>query len=273
MSKSPIVHRSMAAVLATILKQYPIVSITGPRQSGKTTLCHLLGPEYRYVNMEIQENREFARKDPGQFLEKYQNGVILDEVQAAPELFPYLQYLTDKRQRKGEYILSGSQNFLLLEKISQSLAGRIAVFSLLPLSLKELSPYLTASQKRWEYLCFRGFYPRLFTHKKMDAGIFYKSYFQTYVQRDVIQIINVKDIKVFQQFIKLCANRAGTVLNANDIGGQLGVDSKTIARWLSALEASYIIYLLPAYYENLDKRILKKPKIYFYDTNKILIYR
>ncbi len=266
MSKSPIVHRNMAAILATVLKQYPIVSITGPRQSGKTTLCHLVGLGYKYVNLEIQENREFARKDPGQFLEQYQNGVILDEVQAVPELFPYLQYLTDKRKRKGEYILSGSQNFLLLEKISQSLAGRVAIFSLLPLSLKELSPYLTASQKKWEYLCFRGFYPRLFSDKKMNAGIFYKSYFQTYVQRDVRQIVNVKGIKVFQQFIKLCANRVGTVLNANEIGGQLGVDSKTIARWLSVLEASYIIYLLPAWYENLDKRILKKPKIYFYDT-------
>ncbi len=266
MSKSPIVQRSMAAVLATVLKQYPIVSITGPRQSGKTTLCHLLGPGYQYVNLEIQENREFASKDPGQFLEQYQDGVILDEVQAVPELFPYLQYLTDKRKRKGEYILSGSQNFLLLEKISQSLAGRVAIFSLLPLSIKELSPYLSASQRKWEYLCLRGFYPRLFAHKKMDAGIFYKSYFQTYVQRDIRQIINVKDLKVFQQFIKLCANRTGSVFNANDIGGQLGIDSKTVARWLSVLEASYIIYQLPAYYENLDKRILKKPKIYFYDT-------
>ena len=266
MSKSPIVHRSMSVVLATVLKQYPIVSITGPRQSGKTTLCHLVGHGYRYVNLEIQENREFARKDPGQFLEQYQNGVILDEVQAVPELFPYLQYLTDKRKRKGEYILSGSQNFLLLEKISQSLAGRVAVFSLLPLSLKELSPYLTVSQKRWEPLCLRGFYPRLFADKKMNAGIFYKSYFQTYVQRDVRQIINIKDSKAFQHFIKLCANRAGTVLNANEIGGQLGMDGKTVARWLSVLEASYIIYLMPAWYENLDKRILKKPKIYFYDT-------
>ncbi|MGB3007593.1 MAG: ATP-binding protein [Chitinophagaceae bacterium] len=266
MSKSPIVHRSMAAVLATVLKQYPIVSITGPRQSGKTTLCHLMGHGYKYVNLEIQENRQFASQDPGQFLEQYQNGVILDEVQAVPELFPYLQYLTDKRQRKGEYILSGSQNFLLLEKISQSLAGRVAVFSLLPFSLKELSPYLSASQKKWESLCLRGFYPRLFANRKMDAGIFYKSYFQTYIQRDVRQIISVKDNRLFQQFIRLCANRVGTILNANDIGVKLGIDGKTVTRWLSVLEASYIIYLLPAYYENLDKRVVKKPKIYFYDT-------
>jgi predicted AAA+ superfamily ATPase len=266
MSKSPIVHRDMAAVLATVLKQYPIVSLTGPRQSGKTTLAHLVGQGYKYVNMEILENRDFAIKDPGNFLERYQNGVILDEVQVVPELFPYLQYLTDKRQRKGEYILSGSQNFLLLEKISQSLAGRVAVFSLLPLSLKELKPYLRAPQKKWEQLCIRGFYPRLFVHKKMDIGIFYKSYIQTYVQRDVRQIINLKDLKTFREFIKLCANRTGTVLNINDISSKLGVENKTINRWLSVLEASYIIYLLPAYYENLDKRILKKPKIYFYDT-------
>ncbi len=266
MSKSPIVHRQMAAVLTTTLKQFPLVSITGPRQSGKTTLAHLAANGYQYLNMEIDENKIFAEKDPAGFLKKYDFKIILDEVQAVPNLFVHLQHHTDKQNKNGAYILSGSQNFLLMEKISQTLAGRIAIFSLLPFSLKEIGPYLKLNQKKWESLCLRGFYPRLFREKKMTASIFYNSYCKTYVERDVKQLLNVHNSRAFLQFLKLCAIRVGSNFNAQDIAVAIGVDNKTISSWIAVLEASYIIYLLPPYYNNFDKRIIKKPKIYFYDT-------
>ncbi len=266
MSKSPIVHRQMSLPLSKALKQFPIVSITGPRQSGKTTLAHLAANGYAYLNMEIDEHKHFAQKDPGGFLKKYDYKVILDEVQAVPTLFPYLQAHTDKQNKNGAYILSGSQNFLLMEKISQTLAGRVAIFSLLPFSMHELFPHLRQIQKKWTSLCFRGFYPRLFKEKQMNPSVFYNSYCKTYVERDVRQLVNVHNSRAFMQFLKLCANRVGSVFSAQEIASAVGVDNKTIAKWLAVLEASYIIHLLPAYHNNFDKRVLKKPKIYFYDT-------
>jgi uncharacterized protein len=266
MSKSPIVHRIMANELLKAFKQFPIISVSGPRQSGKTTLCHLLGPTYQYINLELDDYKNYAKTNPKQFLEQYQQGVVLDEVQAVPELFPYLQQATDSRNKAGEYILSGSQNFILLEKITQSLAGRVAMFSLLPFSLKELSSYINVNKTAWHILCFKGFYPRLFTNKNMQPTIFYKSYVNTYVQKDISTVLEVKNTNDFKKFIKLCAHRVGSVFNANDIGKIIGVDSKTITKWFSVLESSYIAYTLPAYYNNLDKRVVKKPKLYFYDT-------
>jgi uncharacterized protein len=266
MSKSPIVQRDMSMVINNALKQFPIVSITGPRQSGKTTLAHLAANGYAYLNMEIDEHKSFAQKDPTGFLKQYNYKVILDEVQAVPTLFPYLQAHTDKQNKNGAYILSGSQNFLLLEKISQTLAGRVAVFSLLPFSLHEIFPYLKSAQRNWFSLCLRGFYPRLFKEKKMNANVFYNSYCKTYVERDVRQLLNVHNSRAFMQFLKLCANRVGSIFNSQELASAVGVDNKTIAKWITVLEASYIIHLLPAYHTNFDKRILKKPKIYFYDT-------
>lgn len=265
MSKSPIVHRDMAGVIVKSLKKFPIVSITGPRQSGKTTLAHLAAAGYRYLNMEIDEHKYFAIKDPGGFLKEYDYKVILDEVQAVPSLFPYLQEHTDKQNINGAYILSGSQNFLLMEKISQTLAGRMAVFSLLPFSLSEMMPHLRQSQRHWEPLCVKGFYPRLFK-EKIKPSIFYSSYIRTYVEKDVRQMLNIHNSRAFAQFIKMCAIRVGTPLNTQDIATAVGVDNKTIAKWIATLEASYILFLLPPYYNNLDKRIIKKPKIYFCDT-------
>jgi uncharacterized protein len=266
MSKSPIVQRQMASVLTTALKQYPIISITGPRQSGKTTIAHLVASGYVYLNMEIDEHKNFAEKDPNGFLKKYDYKIILDEVQAVPNLFVYLQQHTDKQNKNGAYILSGSQNFLLMEKISQTLAGRIAIFSLLPFSLVEIFPYLKQQQKQWANICLRGFYPRLFMQKKMNTHIFYNSYCKTYVERDIRQLLNVHNSRAFMQFLKLSAIRVASNLNAQEIATAIGVDNKTIAKWISVLEASYIIHLLPPYYNNFDKRIIKKPKIYFYDT-------
>jgi uncharacterized protein len=266
MSKSPIVQRALAPAILKALKHYPIISVTGPRQSGKTTLCHLLGPKYTYVNLELEHIKSYAKANPKKFLEEYKDAVILDEVQAVPELFPYLQYFTDLRKKKGEYVLSGSQNFVLMEKISQSLAGRIAIFSLLPFSLKELKPYVNWNKTDWNTLCIRGFYPRLFTNKKMDTQLFYKSYEATYVQKDISQILQVKNKSLYKKFIKLCANRTGSVINTTEIGASIGIDNKTANQWLSVLEGSYIAYTMPAYFENLNKRVIKKPKLYFYDT-------
>lgn len=266
MSKSPIVQRFMVNVISDNLKYFPLISITGPRQSGKTTIAHLAASGYQYLNMEIDEHKNFAETDPAGFLKKYDYKVILDEVQAVPNLFIHLQYHTDKQNKNGAYILSGSKNFLLMEKISETLAGRIAIFSLLPFSLKEIAPYIKESQKKWEALCLRGFYPRLFKEKKMNATIFYNSYCKTYVERDVKQLLNIQNSRAFLQFIKLTAIRVGSNYNAQDIAAAIGVDNKTISKWIAVLEASYIIYLLPPYYNNFDKRVIKKPKIYFYDT-------
>ncbi len=271
MSKSPIVARAITSEVILALKHYPFVSITGPRQSGKTTLCHLVAADYQYVNMEIDENKEFATNDPTGFIKKYSYKVILDEVQSVPNLFKYLLSYTDVQGKNGAYILSGSQNFLLMEKISQTLAGRVAVFSLLPFSLAEQFPYLRKAQKNWMQLSINGFYPRLFNEKKINVNLFYHSYVKTYVERDIRSVLNIHNSKAFIQFLKLCAIRVGNIFNAQEIAAKIGVDNKTIQSWVGILETSYIAYTLPAYYNNFDKRIMKKPKLYFYDTG-VLCY-
>ncbi|MCC6413363.1 MAG: ATP-binding protein [Saprospiraceae bacterium] len=258
------IQRQMAAKAGALLEKYPLIAISGPRQSGKTTLAKLIRPEYRYVNLELEENRSFAAEDPHHFLQKYQGGVILDEVQNVPSLFPYLKHYTDERGRTGEYILTGSQHFLLLEKITQSLAGRVGLLQLLPLSLQEMQ---TAGQKpaTSELFVLNGCYPRIFD-KNMAPSDFFPSYISTYVERDVRQIINVNDLRLFRQFLVACAGRVGQVVNFHSMGSILGIDSKTLKSWLGILEASFITYLLPPYHRNFDKRIIKSPKLYFYDT-------
>jgi uncharacterized protein len=266
MSQSPVIQRVLQKMIIENLKRFPFLSITGPRQSGKTTLCHLAGNDYQYINFENEEMEELAFKDPKGFIKQYPNKIILDEVQKAPKLFSALMVHSDEQRKNGAYILSGSQNFLLMEKISQSLAGRVAIFSLLPLSLTEIFPYLKANEKDWMKLAIRGFYPALYKDKKIKTTLFYKSYIDTYVQRDVRQLVNIQEARVFKLFLKLCAVRAGNIVNFNEIAIQLAVDNTTIKRWTSILETSYIIYLLPGYYRNFDKRIVKKPKLFFYDT-------
>lgn len=256
--------RTLKPKVEEMLSKYPIVSITGPRQSGKTTLTQLVRPDYQYVSLEDPSMRLFAQQDPVGFLETYQNGVILDEVQYVPELFSYLQVVTDARQRVGEYILTGSQNFLLMEKITQSLAGRVAVFNLLPFSLEELNgtPYLAAT---WEDQILQGFYPRKLV-RDIHSEDFYASYLQTYVERDVRQVKNILNLDLFQRFIRLLAGRIGQLFNQNSLATELGVDNKTISAWLSVLETSFVAYRLPPYFENFNKRLVKTPKVYFYDT-------
>ena len=256
--------RQLFSKAEELLGKYPIIAITGPRQSGKTTFCKQLRPEYQFLNMELSDNQDFAREDPHGFLEKYQGGVILDEIQNVPELFPYLQFYTDERGLKGEYILSGSQHFLLLEKITQSLAGRVAIFNLLPFSLKELEGHKWQPET-WQKAVWTGFYPRIY-EADISPNDFYPDYLQTYIERDVRQIINVTDLNLFRAFIDSCAGRCGQLFKAAQISNEIGVDAKTIKKWLSVLESSFITYRLPPYHKNFRKRIVKTPKLYFYDV-------
>ncbi len=258
------IPRQLTERASELLQKYPIITITGPRQSGKTTLAKLLRPDFRYVSLESLAERDFARQDPKGFLETYQNGVILDEVQYVPELFSYLQVLTDERQRTGEYILTGSQNFLMMEQITQSLAGRVAVFNLLPLSWQELqgTEYQPVS---WEEYLVSGSYPRKIV-QDIDAIGFYDSYLQTYIERDVRQVKNILNLSLFRRFIQLLAGRIGQLFNQQSLAVELGVDNKTVNAWLTVLETSFIAYRLPPYYQNFSKRIVKTPKVYFYDT-------
>lgn len=247
----------------SLLSKFPLLAITGPRQSGKTTFARRLKPDYTYVNLELPEARDFAKSDPLGFLRTYQNGVILDEVQLVPELFSYLQVLTDDRNIPGEYILTGSQNFLLSNQITQSLAGRVALLNLLPFSIRELSDRVKGEE--WETLAVNGGYPRKYQFDIAPSD-YYPNYIQTYIERDVRQILNIMDLGNFQKFLQLLAGRVGQIFNQSNFSNELGIDQKTVNSWLSVLETSFIAFRLPAYYRNFNKRVLKTPKVYFYDT-------
>ena len=258
------IQRQLYTKASQLLEKFPIIAITGPRQSGKTTFSKQLRPEYSYVNLEDITNREFAKNDPKGFLNTYKNGAIIDEIQYVPELFSYLQVFTDERNQVGEYIITGSQNFLLMQQISQSLAGRVALFTLLPLSLKELkdSEY---SFSNWESYAVSGSYPRKILFD-IDGRDYYANYLSTYVERDVRLLKNITNLDLFQKFIFLVAGRVGQLFNQSSLGNELGVDNKTINSWMSLLETSYIAYRLYPYHSNFNKRIVKTPKVYFYDT-------
>lgn len=257
------IDRLLKDKASILLSKFPFLAITGPRQSGKTTFAKHLKPDYDYINLELPEFRNFAKTDPMAFLKSYQNGVILDEIQWVPELFSYLQVISDERNKPGEYILTGSQNFLLSSQITQSLAGRVAMLNLLPFSLNELQ--LDREVKKWEDLAVGGGYPRKYQFD-IDPDDFYSNYIQTYLERDARQILNIKDLAIFQKFIQLLAGRAGHLFNQSSFSNELGLDNKTVNSWLGVLEASYIAFRLPSYYQNFNKRILKSPKVYFYDT-------
>lgn len=254
------IPRALTDKAQLLLTKFPMVSISGPRQSGKTTFSKLFASDYQYVNLELLDNRALAQNDPHSFLERYQNRVILDEVQNVPDLFSYLQVFTDERNRTGEYVLTGSQNFLLMQKITQSLAGRVALLTLLPFSYFELLEKLPIDE-----FIFKGGYPRLI-QKEISPDDFFPTYIQTYIERDVRQLIQVQNLSLFQNFLYLMAGRAGQVFNASSIANDLGVNSQTVEAWTSVLEASYILFRLPPYYKNFNKRITKAPKVYFYDT-------
>ncbi|KKP94819.1 MAG: hypothetical protein US13_C0014G0007 [candidate division TM6 bacterium GW2011_GWE2_36_25] len=244
----------------------PIIAITGPRQSGKTTLAKAIFHDYEYVSLENLNMRTLAQQDPQGFLKNYDTytGVILDEVQQVPELFSYLQGIVDEKPRPGFYILTGSQHFLLSQAISQTLAGRIAIFTLLPFSIVELEKENLLSTDANQTI-FTGFYPRIFEYQLQPAE-WYPGYIQTYIERDVRNITRIVDLSQFQNFLTLCAGRIGQLLNISSLANDAGVSVQTARAWLSLLEASYIIYFLHPHYKNFSKRLIKSPKLYFYDT-------
>ncbi len=241
----------------------PIISITGPRQSGKTTLARMCFPTYDYVNLESPETRLAAADDPKGFLKNHQKGLIIDEAQRLPELFSYLQVMSDESGKAGEYILTGSQNFLLMKSISQSLAGRVFVSHLLPLSIGELHGAGLLPSAGQTLL--NGFYPRLYD-KNIEPGFFYPSYNQTYLERDIAGLVNAGNINVFRKFMELLAGRTGQLVNFSAISIEVGVDYKTIQSWCSLLEAGFMIFFLRPYHQNFSKRVVKSPKVYFFDT-------
>lgn len=242
---------------------YPVVAVTGPRQSGKTTLVRAMFASRPYVSLEDLDEREFAAQDPRGFLARFPDGAVLDEVQRAPGLFSYLQTRVDQERRNGLFILTGSQQFDLLSSITQTLAGRVALVPLLPFTLSELQAADRAPASL-EELLFTGLYPPVHD-RELEPGIWYANYVRTYVERDVRQMINVRDLSAFQRFVRMCAARTGQLLNLSALATDCGITHNTARAWLSVLEASYLVHLLQPHYRNFNKRLVKTPKLYFYD--------
>jgi predicted AAA+ superfamily ATPase len=261
---SKFIQRQIAPVMKAQQSKFPVLAVTGPRQSGKTTLLKELFGDYRYVSLENPNVRSFALDDPIGFLNQYDQKVIFDEVQRAPELFSYLQGRVDDSKIMGQYILSGSQNFHLLNSITQTLAGRVALFKLLPLDFTELKQAGLLADA-YPQAVVKGFYPATFD-RDIDPAIFYANYLQTYIEKDVTELMNIRDLKLFRTFLGLCAARAGQLLNVNALANECDISHNTAKAWLSILESSYIIFLLQPYHQNFNKRFVKSPKLYFYDT-------
>ena len=250
--------------LKSSAKKMPIISVVGPRQSGKTTLVKTAFPNKPYVSLEEPDLREYALTDPRGFLSDYPKGAILDEVQRTPKIFSYLQTLVDKKNKPGMFVLTGSQHFLLHEGISQTLAGRSVILKLLPFSLSELSN-TSFSYSDYEDYIFMGFYPRIYD-KKLNPRNWYLDYIQTYVERDLRLIKNINDLGTFQTFLKMCASRIGQLLNLSSLANDCGITHNTAKSWISILESSFVVFLLRPHYKNFNKRLVKMPKLYFYDT-------
>ncbi len=247
-----------------LVNKYPVIALTGPRQSGKTTLLKLIFPDYEYVSLENPDNRKFAETDTNGFLKRYSKYIIFDEAQRVPVLFSYIQTIVDESGLMGQFILSCSQNFHLMQNVSQSLAGRVALFKLFPFDFQELQSADLLKDNYLESLV-KGFYPAIYD-RDIPSQMFYSNYVQTYIQRDVSELIAIKDIRLFQNFLALCATRAGQLLNLNSLANECGISQPTAKSWISALENSYVVFLLYPYHENFSKRIVKTPKLYFYDT-------
>lgn len=246
--------------------KFSVIGIFGPRQSGKTTLVRNVFKNYTYLNFENPETLEFATQDPKGFLQKYENehGIIIDEFQHFPQFLSYVQIEVDEKKRPGYFVLTGSQNFLMNQAVTQSLAGRIGILTLLPLSISEFA-HNNRLQPHVNEMIVKGCYPRIYTDN-FSPDELYPSYIQTYVERDVRLLTHVENLSTFKKFMKLCAGRVGQLLNISDIATNCGITQQTAQRWISILEASYIIFLLQPHHNNFNKRIIKSPKLYFYDT-------
>jgi hypothetical protein len=258
------ITRTLQSKLTELAAYYPVVVVTGPRQSGKTTLCQMTFPKKRYVSLEALDFRDFAQSDPRGFLAEYSQDVIFDEVQNAPELLSYLQGEVDADPAPGRFILTGSQHFGLSQSISQSLAGRCGLLTLLPPSLQELQEFSNAPSDVFTLL-WTGSYPRIFD-QNIPAHQWLSDYTATYIQRDVRQVINVSDLQAFSGFLKLCAGRTAQEINLSGLGADAGVSHNTVRSWLSVLETIYIVHRLPAWHPNIRKQVVKAPKLHFYDS-------
>lgn len=258
--------RSIRPLFERLATQYPVVTLTGPRQSGKTTLAKSLSPGKPYVTLEDPDIRRFALEDPRGLLSAYQQGAVLDEIQRAPELTSYLQSMVDSDPTPGRFILTGSQQFELMQGVTQSLAGRTAVLRLLPFSLSELAQLLpSAGHKPVAHWIYTGFYPRIHD-RKLDASQALADYFSTYVERDLRELTAVHDLRRFERFVRLCAGRVGQLVNLTSLANDAGVSQSTAQAWLDLLQTSYIVHLLPPWFTNSSKRLIKSPKLYFYDV-------
>ncbi|MGB5288910.1 MAG: ATP-binding protein, partial [Ignavibacteriaceae bacterium] len=257
------IKRQIQEKLVQLAEQFPVVAIVGPRQSGKTTLVKMSFKEKTYLNLEEPDTRLFAQTDPRSFLSGSKSGLIIDEAQRVPDLFSYIQSIVDESKTPGQFIITGSHNFLMQEKISQTLAGRVAILTLLPFSLEEIRR--EDSEEDFPNYIFSGFYPPIYD-RKIEPSDWYPNYIRTYLERDVRLIKNIPDLNSFTLFVKLCAGRIGQLLNLSSLAIEAGISVNTAKSWLSILEASYIAYRLEPHFQNFNKRLVKMPKLYFYDT-------
>jgi hypothetical protein len=255
--------RAAAATLRRLARHYPVIALTGPRQSGKTTLARATFPRKPYINLEELDVREFAERDPRGFLAQFKFGAVLDEAQRVPTLFSYLQAIVDRDRPPGRFILTGSQQFGLLSRITQSLAGRVGMLHLLPFALGELGA--RNAPRSVEELLWQGLYPPVID-RRIPPTNWYSDYLATYIERDVRQLVNVRDLNAFRRFVRMCAARTAQLLNLSSLAADCGVTHNTARAWISVLEASYIVHLLPPYHRNFGKRLIKSPKLYFIDT-------
>lgn len=258
------IKREIEPEVIRLAGQYPVITIVGPRQSGKTTLSRQLFPRYNYVNLENRSDQSLALNDPAGFFRKYELPVIVDEIQKAPSLLSHIQLLADSTKENGLIVLTGSQQFELMQSLSQSLAGRTALVELLPLTIRELQHDAQKKLSIEDFL-FTGFYPRIYD-QQLNPTEAYSFYVSTYLERDIRSLIHVKDYLLFDRFIKICASRTGRVLNLSSIGNECGISHNTVNSWIGLLEASYIVYRVQPHFRNYAKRLIKSPKLYFYDV-------